>query len=224
MSKLRTLWVSTNYKNELHTHLFSLFFVPNTPNKSYSCLNSRSGSGHARPNLSLKFVLNIPNVILAKFVILSSKNKSSSQDCSNLPNNLGKSEIDLLLERMFKEAQENLNELTEWVKNNTDRFLVLSTLMAADQVLVHYREKSRFLTLMILDLQARLNKSLNKFVEDQLESIKEYKCSIKRITLVPYVAKFPYFVDRFEDIISNYSEVKTTTRQTADTTYMKLTK
>jgi hypothetical protein len=142
---------------------------------------------------------------------------------SDAPNNQGKSEIDLLLEKMFKEAQEHLNDLTEWVKKKTDRFLVLSTLMAADQVLVAYRDKSHFLTLLILDLQARLNKALNKFVEDQLESIREYKCVIKRVTLVPYVAKFPYFVDRFESIMGDYSEVKTTTRQTADTTYLKLT-
>ncbi|KAL0485934.1 exocyst complex component SEC3A [Acrasis kona] len=134
-----------------------------------------------------------------------------------------KSERDTLLEKMFKELPSEFNHLMEWIKNKTDRFLVLGMLMATDQVLVHYGDKSRFLTLLILDIQAKLSKTLSRFVEDQIASITEHKCVIKKITLVPHVAKFPYFVDRFESIINDYADVKTATRQNADTTYLKLT-
>lgn len=123
-------------------------------------------------------------------------------------------ELNKMLEKLFKLCLTKFQSLIAWIEANTDRFFTLNMIAVTEQKLQQFQAKSDFLGFLIADVLCAVKNMWKKFMDKQLQSIEEYKCVIKKTAIIPCIAKFPFFVDRFTRIMTTTAE-----RSQAETNY-----
>nr|CAG4717564.1 unnamed protein product [Naegleria fowleri] len=151
----------------------------------------------------------------------TSSQSAAQNGASHSAQNVQRSEIYLMMERMFKDINDDLVSITNYVKKNTDRFYSLSMSLAAERQFRMYNGKSTYITEFLIFVKGLIQEIIQKFITKQIESIQEFKCTIKKVHVVPFIAKFSYFNDRFESILTNFSDMSVA-RSSATTDYLKI--
>lgn len=129
------------------------------------------------------------------------------------------SELQKMLDRMFKSLSSNFKTQINWIDRRTDKFFVINMLVVTEQKFNAYQSKSSFLHILLAEVLAAVKSIFNHFIEKQLESIAEFRCVIKKTPVVSFVSRFLYFIDRFESILMHPTE-----RRHIETAYLKLIK
>ncbi|KAL9658567.1 hypothetical protein ABK040_006105 [Willaertia magna] len=132
-----------------------------------------------------------------------------------------KSELFIMLEKLFKGVNEDFEALVQYIKKHTDRFYSLSMSLAIEKQYRLFNSKSNYISEFIIYCKTLVQQVIHKFITKQINSINEFKCNIKKIHVVPFIVKFSYFNDRFETILANFSDLSTTG---AATDYLKIIK
>ena len=133
------------------------------------------------------------------------------------------SDIHIMMEKMFQDINQDFADITKYVERKTDKFYALAMSLAVEKQFRTYSGKSTYISEFIIFCRGLIQQVIQKFITKQVESIDEFKCTIKKIHIVPFVAKFSYFNDRFESILMNFSDMNMA-RTSATTDYLKIIK
>lgn len=107
-----------------------------------------------------------------------------------------------MMDKIFRDLPSYLLTLFDWIRNNCDSFYLLSMILTLERLQSNFRDKSSFLNGAILGpLLDICKQAFDKFVTRQILSVEDYRCTIKKISVVPFLAKFPYWVKRLELIL-----------------------
>lgn len=142
------------------------------------------------------------------FFLKSGKGSSAGPDNSTSPTahpEIQQKFLYDMMDKIFRDIPSHLLTLFEWIRSRCDSFYLLSMTLTLERLQTTYREKSPFLNAVILGpLLDMTRQAFEKFVGRQLTSIEEYKCVIKKISVVPFLAKFPYWVRRMDLILERH--------------------
>jgi len=131
--------------------------------------------------------------------------------------------IDTILEDLFVGVIPKFKDMIN-DGDKMDNFYPLAMLVDADQYAQAHEEGSdysAFLIRVLNELQMLIKQLFNKFVDDQVESIKSTQISVKRCGVLPYFAKFPLFVDHMEGLRAG-KEGRDSLNSVIDTAYHKV--
>lgn len=131
-------------------------------------------------------------------------------------------ELKKMLEKMFKvliSSKNYITSLLSWIEKNTDLFYILPMLNETEKMISQY-ESSTLLPSILSEILKELNQSIfTKFKDKQCLSITNFKASPKKLSVVPYFAQFPRFMERIERVLKENDSSK---RHHAENAYQNI--
>jgi len=127
------------------------------------------------------------------------------------------------MNELFEGLEAEFKELIEWA-DKMDHFYPLAMLVDTDQYAQAHeegREYCAYLIRVLNELQKVIKQKFNKFIDEQVESIRSTQVSVKRCGVLPYFAKFPLFLDHMESMRAG-KEGRDALNSVIDTAYHKV--